>query len=186
MILLVDLCWRPDSLSAFEFVDPIAQIVRETGRTTHTCHYQCVDAAAVDAAEAVILCGTALKDNAYSERMECFAWIRECERPIFGICAGMQVIGLAFGGSLVDCTEIGMIPLRAVREEPLFAGRPSFEAYALHSRALDPPDDLEVLAVSDNCIQAVRHRDRPIAGVLFHPEVRNPWAVTRFLKQYRY
>jgi GMP synthase-like glutamine amidotransferase len=185
MILLVDLCWRPGSLSAFEFVDPIAAIVRETGREVQIRHYTEVDEAAAGAAEAVILCGTALKDNGYAGHPERLAWIRRCARPILGICAGMQAIGLAFGGSLVECTEIGMTTVQAVRDDPLFADRAPFEAYTLHNFALDPPADLEVLAVSGACVQAVRHRDRPIIGVLFHPEVRNPWAVTRFLAHQR-
>ncbi len=186
MILLVDLCWRPDSLSAFEFVDPIAQIVRETGREVATRHYTEVDAGAVNAAEAVILCGTALKDHGYAARMDRFAWIRGCARPILGVCAGMQVLGLAFGGRLVDCTEIGMTSVRVVKHNSIFRDAAPFDAYTLHSFALEPPADLEVLAVSGRCVQAVRHRDRPVAGVLFHPEVRNPWAVTRFLAQYGY
>ena len=182
MILLVDLCWRPDSLSAFEFVDPIAQIVRETGRVVAARHYTDVDTAAVNAAEAVILCGTALKDHGYAAHMDRFAWIRGCARPILGVCAGMQVLGLAFGGSLVECTEIGMTSVQVVKNDPIFTDTAPFDAYTLHSFALDPPADLDVLAVSGRCVQAVRHRDRPVAGVLFHPEVRNPWAVTRFLE----
>jgi GMP synthase-like glutamine amidotransferase len=185
MILVVDLCYRSCSLSAFEFVDPIGQIVRETGREHCVRHYTKVDAGTVDNADAVILCGTALKDNAYIDRIAMFSWIRECERPVLGICAGMQVIGLAFGGELVRTPEIGMTAVRVSRDDPLFAGTASFAAYELHTFALDPPGELEVLAVSDVCVQAVRHRDLPVAGVMFHPEVRNPWAVKRFLEHSR-
>ncbi|HDR74122.1 MAG TPA: hypothetical protein ENN85_09495 [Methanoculleus sp.] len=182
MILVVDLCYRPGSLSAYEFVDPITAIIRGTGRDVRTCHSTQVDAALAGDAEAVILCGTALRDQEYAGYPDRFAWIRGCARPVFGICAGLQVIGRAFGGSLTACTEIGMTPVRVVRDDPLFADRASFEAYTLHSIALDPPAELEVLAVSGACVQAVRHRTRPIAGVLFHPEVRNPWVVERFLE----
>lgn len=181
MILLVDLCWRPGSLSAYEFVDPIERIVRAAGREAEIRHYTEVDAALAEAAEAVILCGTALRDNGYAAHPERFAWIRECSRPVLGVCAGMQAIGLAFGGSLADCAEIGMTSVRVVGDETLFPDIAPFEAYTLHNYALDPPSCFEVLAVSDACVQAVRHRHRPVIGVLFHPEVRNPWAVTRFL-----
>ena len=184
MILIVDLCYRPGSLSAFEFVDPIASIVRETGREHCVRHYTAVDAGTVENADAVILCGTALKDNGYIDRIAMFSWIRECDGPVLGICAGMQVIGLVFGGELVSTPEIGMTSVRVSRDDPLFAGTTSFEAYELHTYALDPPGDLEVLAVSDICVQAVRHRTRPIIGVMFHPEVRNEWAVQRFLEDY--
>ena len=37
------------------------------------------------------------------------------------------------------------------------------------------------MAVSDTGIQAVRHPEKPIFGVMFHPEVRNDEVVERFL-----
>jgi GMP synthase (glutamine-hydrolysing) len=37
------------------------------------------------------------------------------------------------------------------------------------------------MAVSDSGVQAVRHPDIPLFGMMFHPEVRNDGVVERFL-----
>jgi anthranilate synthase/aminodeoxychorismate synthase-like glutamine amidotransferase len=57
----------------------------------------------------------------------------------------------------------------------VFAGLPSpLEATRYHSLVVDPatvPDELEVTArTDDGVIMGLRHRDRPIEGVQFHPE----------------
>lgn len=44
------------------------------------------------------------------------------------------------------------------------------------------PDRFIPLAVSDRCVQAIRHRSLPLYGLLFHPEVRNEWIIERFLR----
>ncbi len=36
--------------------------------------------------------------------------------------------------------------------------------------AVEVPEDLEVTAVADGVVMAVRHRDLPHEGVQFHPE----------------
>ena len=74
-----------------------------------------------------------------------------------------------------------MVEVRACPSDPLFPESLSFQAYELHSFACDPPEGWVVTAVSEGCIQAVRHPDRPLSGVMFHPEVRNDDVLARFL-----
>ena len=57
-----------------------------------------------------------------------------------------------------------------------------FEAYELHNYSVKPSKDFEILAKSKKCVQAIKHKSKPIYGILFHPEVRNKWIIKRFLK----
>jgi GMP synthase-like glutamine amidotransferase len=181
MILLVDLCGKEGSLSLHEFVEPVAGIVRRNGFPVQVRHHLRLTGADLSGAERIILCGTALRDNAFAARPPAFAWIREARVPVLGICAGMQVVTLAFGGSLTPLQEIGMTEIRSIRPDFLLEGHDRFPAYELHGAGVVPPESFLVLAESDRCIQAIRHRDLPLYGILFHPEVRNEWVVERFL-----
>ncbi|MDK2975305.1 MAG: hypothetical protein PWP08_1676 [Methanofollis sp.] len=183
MILIVDLCWKEDSLSRYEFVSPIEEIVRRAGFPSRTRHFASVQDADLSGAAAVILCGTALMDNFFAEHLERFEWVHECTVPVLGICAGMQAIAAVFGGRIEPNAEIGMTDVDVVGPDAIFSGRERFSAYELHSFAVTPPDSFEVLAVSERCVQVIRHASVPIYGVMFHPEVRNEWVVTQFLGQ---
>lgn len=97
--------------------------------------------------------------------------------PIFGVCLGLQGIVEAFGGtldvleypmhgkgSLVNHNGRGVMhdlpsPFRVGRYHSLYANREAL------------PACLEITAESeDGIIMGVRHRDRPIEAVQFHPE----------------
>jgi GMP synthase-like glutamine amidotransferase len=184
MILLIDLCYKKNSLSRDEFVLPIARIVRDGGREMRAEHYTDITPGDLKDAAAVILCGTALRDNHFLRHLDQFGWMRDCDPPILGICAGMQVIAHIFGGDTEENLAIGMAEVRKVKGDPLFSGIDRFAAYELHRYAAVPPDEFTVIAVSENCVQAIRHPERPIYGVMFHPEVRNEWVVRRFAERY--
>ncbi len=181
MILIVDLGYRKNSLGLDEFVMPIVRIVRSAGASCCVRHFTGIDEEILRRADGVILCGTALMDNRFAERADAFSWLSGCEKPVLGICAGMQALALACGGSTRACSEIGMTEIRVTAADPLFDGRDSFSAYELHGFSAEPPESFAVLARSERCVQAVRHRTLPFYGVIFHPEVRNEWVVTRFL-----
>ncbi len=176
MTLVVDLCDRPGSLSSYEFVRPIAAIVGEGARVVH---YTELDPADVGSACAVVMCGTALRDDGYVENLGALGWLRETPTPVLGICAGMQVIGVLHGARLVPCKEIGMTPIEAVRPNELVEG--ALETYQLHKFGLDDLGEFEVLARSERCVQAIKHRTKELYGIMFHPEVRRHDVVRRFL-----
>ena len=178
MNLIVDTNYREDSLGLEEFVMPIAQVVG--GRDDYEIrHYSRVDGKVAAGYERVILSGAPLKDNEFIKRIHAFDWLRVFERPVLGICAGMEAIAAIFGSELVRCQEIGMTEIETVSDNPLFSG--NFNAYALHNLAMLPSGEFDVLAKSVNCIQAIKHKSKPTYGVLFHPEVRNTEILDRFM-----
>ncbi|MCH8829126.1 MAG: aminodeoxychorismate/anthranilate synthase component II [Planctomycetes bacterium] len=97
--------------------------------------------------------------------------------PILGICLGHQAIVAAFGGKIVRAPEPVHGRTAKIRHDgsALFAGLSNpFTATRYHSLILDEetlPDELIVSARSDDGLpMAVRHRDRLVFGVQFHPE----------------
>ena len=178
MILVVDMNWKKDSLGFYEFALPIITIAK----TQDECivkHFLEVTNQDLSQCDNVILSGTALKDTATLSQPEKFQWLKETEKPVLGICAGMETIGAAFGMRLIRCLEIGMTQIKMLKENPLFCE--DFKAYSLHSYCVEPSGDFYVWAKSTKCVQIIKHKIKPIYGVLFHPEVRNPELIKRFI-----
>jgi len=101
----------------------------------------------------------------------------ECGTPVLGVCLGQQAIGFAYGASIVGAAELMHGKTSEIDHDGrgIFAGLPSpLTATRYHSLVIDPatlPDCLEVSATAaDGTIMGVRHRDRPVDGVQFHPE----------------
>lgn len=181
MILIVDLCHGKDSLSAEEFVKPVVAIAQHIDQCK-VKHFSELKGADIEDAHKIILCGTARRDDSFRKNLSAFGWLKSsvADKPILGICAGMQAIGLVFGCRLVECKEIGMWKIMTKRSNSLFSG--VFEAYELHGYAVNPSPDFEILAKSNGCAQVMKHRSRQLYGVQFHPEVRNPEIIERFLR----
>jgi para-aminobenzoate synthetase component 2 len=99
------------------------------------------------------------------------------EVPIFGVCLGLQAIGVAYGGVVGRADELlhGKTSLVYHEEVGVLSGLPSpFTATRYHSLAIaqdSVPDVLQVTARTEaGIIMAARHRDLPVEGVQFHPE----------------
>jgi GMP synthase-like glutamine amidotransferase len=197
MTLIVDMNGRRDSLAFSEFVEPVRRIagdaevahfsdlagtmpktdgrgLKPAGRAPKTGRRL------LETADRIILCGTPLKDVGYMGRLEDFKWLKRFGRPVLGICAGMQAIAAVHGAKLEKCQEVGMTEVSVLKENPLMSG--TFKAYGLHNFAAKVPRGFAALAESKACVQAIAHKKRPLYGVLFHPEVRNPEIIERFLQ----
>lgn len=179
-ILLVDLCYEKDSLSRYEFVHPIRDTLQKLGFLCNILHYTEVKPPHLANYDKIILCGTALMDNVYAEHLELFSWIKDCKKPILGICAGMQVISAVYGGSIVSNRAIGLEEIEVVRDSSLLGEPRQIEVYHLHNYAVTLPEGFLQLAGRTNDIEAFLHYMKPIFGVLFHPEVRNRWILDKF------
>lgn len=97
--------------------------------------------------------------------------------PILGVCLGLQVIASCFGGNVVrsPTPTHGKTSLVYHNNEDLFSGLPNPLSVArYHSLIVDQdslPPCFAVLAwLEDGTIMGVRHRERPLWGVQFHPE----------------
>ena len=97
--------------------------------------------------------------------------------PIFGVCLGLQSIGVAYGGVVDRAPELLHGKTSPVLHDGVgvLAGLPSpFTATRYHSLAIEPstmPEALQVTATTPSgVIMAVRHRELPVEAVQFHPE----------------
>jgi anthranilate synthase component 2 len=97
--------------------------------------------------------------------------------PILGVCLGHQAIGQAFGGQVIRAKTLmhGKTSPIHHKGEGVFKGMNNpFTAARYHSLAVlaEPlPEALEVMAwTEDGEIMGLRHKNRPIHGVQFHPE----------------
>jgi anthranilate synthase component II len=97
--------------------------------------------------------------------------------PILGVCLGHQCIGQAFGGTITRAPEPMHGKMSDIHNQGagIFGGLPaSFSATRYHSLVVDHasmPDALEITArTDDGLIMGLKHANRPIFGVQFHPE----------------
>jgi GMP synthase-like glutamine amidotransferase len=179
MILVVDMNWKKDSLAFNEFVLSIISVIQPFEKC-EVKHFSEITQTDLDRCSKVVLSGTALKDHATLKQLGKFNWIKTFGKPLLGICAGMQTISLVFGEPLTICLQIGMAEISTLKENPLFQA--NFKAYTLHNFSVKPCQTFETLAESSKCIQAIKHKQKNIYGVLFHPEVRNQDIIQRFIR----
>ncbi len=96
--------------------------------------------------------------------------------PVLGICYGMQLVCEALGGRVesVAAREYGRARLSVVSADPLLDGVSSqTQVWMSHGdQVTEVSDDFLPLATTDTCrFAALRHRNLPIYGLQFHPEV---------------
>lgn len=180
MILLIDLCYEKNSLSQFEFVYSIADALKQRGAEFEILHFEEMAEKKLEKYDKIILCGTALKDNSYARRIDLFSWLKMCSKPVLGICAGMQAISCAFGGRILPQKAIGLEKLEIIANTQLLGEPRQIEGYHLHNCGVTVPEGFLLVAGTNEVVEAFKHRDRPIYGIIFHPEVRNRWILERF------
>jgi GMP synthase (glutamine-hydrolysing) len=180
MILIVNVC--TDRLSYLEFVKPVEDILKKAETESFTRHFLSLNHRDISQAQKVIICGTALKDFKYLDSTGKFTWINESRKPIFGICAGMQILAKVFNSRIVERTKIGRHKVRIIRKN-IVASKDEFYSYFLNSKAVEPSEDFETLGESGNLKCIIKHKHRRFYGCLFHPEVLNPEIITNFLNE---
>ena len=99
-------------------------------------------------------------------------------KPILGVCLGHQAIAEAFGGKLVNLTDVHhgvSSEVKVINPDYLFQGMAqTVEVGRYHSWIVEAdnlPDCLEITAEdAEGQVMALRHKEYDLHGVQFHPE----------------
>jgi N5-(cytidine 5'-diphosphoramidyl)-L-glutamine hydrolase len=98
-------------------------------------------------------------------------WAEKHNKPVLGICRGMQMMGLHVGGKLIKVS--GHVNTRHKLQYDKFSKIKTLESVnSYHNYALEGcPDVFSILAKSDDGnIEAIRHRELPWEAWMWHPE----------------
>ena len=182
MILIINVCKH--KLHELEFVKPIEEILTRNEIKYSTKSYKEIVKIDLQKTDKIIICGTSLKDNDFIEDIDKFEWIKEFEKPILGICGGMQILMSVF-------CKCGFRRLTWIGEEVVmfdeeFLGikKGKLKTYQLHQLSMGYiKKEFKICAKSNSGIQAIKHKTKGIYGVLFHPEVRNKELISYFCRE---
>jgi len=102
--------------------------------------------------------------------------ILEMSLPILGLCYGHQLLAYMAGGTVkpAEKREYGITYAAITRAVGVLQGLgPKEKVWMSHSDAVYTiPEEYEVLAYTENCpVAAFKHKNRPIYGLQWHPEV---------------
>jgi len=163
-----------------EFVKPVEDILTNINIKFKSVHYKEISSQQISQSKKIIIPGTSLKDNSFLKEINKFQWILEYNNPILGICGGMHILGLLYGGKLKKQQEIGLNEVYF--HKPFLGFFGAREVYELHNYFVESSKYL-IFATSNNCPQAIKHKNKDFFGVLFHPEVRNKNLIVNFVNQ---
>ena len=134
----------------------------------------------IENAKAIVLSGG--PSSVYLERnelgKEVCKLVKEgkLKKPLLGICYGHQTIAYIWGAEVArgSSAEYGVSEITVDDEDLILKGMPEkFRAWVSHfDEVKELPEGFIALAHSETCkFEAMRHKELPVFGVQFHPEV---------------
>jgi GMP synthase (glutamine-hydrolysing) len=168
-VLAVNCSLDENDLTIREFVRPVQRLLPFPSRVIHISKLK---KSFVKSPLAVIFSGCPMADNSYQKLIPKMLWLKEINTPLLGICAGQHLLGTVFGGKIQRMKKpvIGIQKMKKKKEHSLLKDFPkTFSVYGMHQFELIPGRQFQSLVSNDIII----HKKKKIAGVSFHPEVKN-------------
>ncbi|MCK3683256.1 hypothetical protein [Maribellus sp. YY47] len=168
-----------------EFAAPIEKIVSETGAEAVSIEYKDCLTSHFEDFDGIILTGSPQGDDIVNHHLPYFKWIRDYEKPVFGICAGHHITGYLYGARLLrsEEPESGDFTVKIIQNDPIFSDLPQdFTVRQMHNDSITLPEDFVLLATADTCKnQLMKHKSKPLYTSQFHPEFYNHQLIRNFV-----
>ena len=159
------------------FVFNLVQYLGQLGAQTEVKRNDVVDLEDLDGYDGVLLSpGPGIPQDAGCS----VAMVGACEErdlPLLGVCLGHQAIAVAHGATVSRAPELLHGKTSEVEHQHAGVLHPlpsPFTATRYHSLAVEEatlPPELQVTGrTAGGVVMALRHRDKPVEGVQFHPE----------------
>ena len=159
------------------FVFNLVQYLGQLGAQTDVKRNDVVDLEDLEGYDGVLLSpGPGIPQDAGCS----VAMVGACEErdlPLLGVCLGHQAIAVAHGATVSRAPELLHGKTSEVEHEHAGVLHPlpsPFTATRYHSLAVEEatlPPELQVTGrTAGGVVMALRHRDKPVEGVQFHPE----------------
>jgi len=100
--------------------------------------------------------------------------IKEASTPILGICLGFELIAHSFGAKMLrmKTKEKNILHINKLENDPIFANIGHIKVFESHRWVVtDTGDTLIPLANSKDGIEIIKHKEQPMYGFQFHPEM---------------
>lgn len=113
----------------------------------------------------------------------------ESDTPILGICLGHQIIASHFNGKIEKgkISEYSKVEIKIIEEDDIFKrlGKEITVWESHNDEVVEIPENFIWLAYSEICkYEAIKHKERKIYGVQFHPEVAHTPKGAEILKNF--
>ena len=101
-------------------------------------------------------------------------FVRDCDKPILGICMGFEIICKAYGSAVEEMPEVleGPTNLTVTKKGRKGLGHETIQQYEAHKwRVRKTPKSFKTLAESPTGVEIIKHKKKPILATQFHPEL---------------
>ena len=156
-------------------IDSIRRIVTEYGFKPNKVSLEDISRTKHIGWSGVVISGSPilLTETDYSQHLRSLDFIRTSNCPILGICFGHQIIGLLHGATVfrgVECRANQSI--KVLERNGLFEGLTATVSLKEdHCEGITLPPQFILLATSQSyTVEAMKHHDKELYGVQFHPE----------------
>jgi len=155
--------------------------VKEAGAEILTADHQNLpdsDSSLLTRCDGIILSGTEALLTRTADRNQfknLFEFLPKIEVPILGICGGHQALAIAYGGEVAKSGHLvtGFRTVELEDKDSLLAGLPAkirvMQSHYEEVKRL-PPKFVRIARSKDAKNEAMKHEQKPVYGVQFHPE----------------
>lgn len=196
----------------YEFIRPIVDILNETNKKYTILKISELNEKTSEKIKGkkIIISGTALKDNDFFENKNNTKWIFDEENKLFGICAGMELIGKEVGAKLIKGEEIGPFRVTENKKESegtIFENEHEKKQFFLHQYGFSTYENklknntnntdnennantnnnqqdnnnMRICLTSSDYIAAFKVNGKEWYGTQFHPELNNKELLKKFI-----